>query len=122
MNLRYKTKAVRKFEKENKTSIFELINDNSLDNIVKLIQLGEECDEERAENILDTELSKEDADTMTIFMDILGELQKCGFLPKKLSLLALKMQMLKAMEQMNTQIEEGGLEAFNTPIGTEKQE
>jgi len=116
LSLRFRAKDIRDYEKKVGKSIYTLIEDNSLDNIVEFIKMGAGCDEDKAFDLLDIELEKPDIDTTTIFFDIMGQLQRYGFLPKKLKLMVVKEKFIKEMEQMNIQLEENGLSTLNQDV------
>ena len=109
LNLRFRSKDIKEFEKAHNKSIYELIDDNSIEGIINLIKMGVGCDDDKAHDILDAELEKDGVDTTTVFFDILSSLQRYGFLPKQLNLLIMKELMIKEMEKMNSQIVENGL-------------
>lgn len=109
LNLRFRSKDIKEFEKAYNKSIYELIEDNSIESIINLIKMGMGCDDDKAHDILDAELEKDGVDTTTVFFDILSSLQRYGFLPKQLNLMVMKEIMVKEMEKMNSQIMESGL-------------
>ena len=108
LNLRFRSRDIRDFEKSNNKSIYELIENNDIGTIINLIMLGACCDEDKAYDLLDLELEKDGVDTTTVFFDILNSLQKYGFLPKQLNLLTMQSVMMAEMEKMNTQLGEIG--------------
>lgn len=102
--LRFKSKAVRDFEKEN-GSIFDLM-DPSVDNLIKLIQLGNDnCSEDRAFEILDAELENEESDTISVLTDIMKGLQRYGFFPKKVNMLIIQKQLETSISKINKDME-----------------
>lgn len=105
LSLRFRSKDISAYEKKVGKSIYEIVEDNSIDRIVELISMGYGCDIDKAYDILDTELEKEGVDTTTVFLDILESLQRWGFFPKSIQMSTLKMKMMQEMQKANLQLE-----------------
>ena len=101
LDLKYKAKDIRNFERDNECSIFDIL-DIEIDHLVTFIKLGYGVDEDRAFDLLDKELEKEDMDTIGVLEQVMTALQRYGFFPRRVNLAAI----LKKIESSFTQINE----------------
>jgi len=81
MKLRFKTKAVRNWEKNHETNLYAMM-DPTLDNTINLIRLGMSVSEDDACDILDKELETEDRNRYDVFTEIVVALNVQGFFEK----------------------------------------
>lgn len=101
LDLRFRSKDIAAWERENDKSIFDLL-DTKLENLAAFICLGVGCNEEKAYDILDSELEKEGIDTLKVLENIIKELQRYGFFPQKMCVAAI----MQKMENQIAKIEE----------------
>lgn len=96
MELKYTPRTINEIEVETKKPIQELLTDFSVKTTVLLIKKGMNVDEDKAYIEMEKYLD-EGGDTIALYMDIMEQLQKSGFLPRKLNL-------KKIREDMNKEI------------------
>ena len=107
--LNFKTKAVKRFEKENGPIIMAL--DGEIEKLTKLIQAGNNyCDEDMADDILDNFLEN-GGDIDEAIFQIMGALQKKGFLKRSLPIVEIgRKRMAKEEKRMLEDLERGTVE------------
>lgn len=96
MELKYTPRTINEIEVETKKPIQEVLTDFSMNTIVLLIKKGMGVDEDKAYTEVEKYLA-DGGDTIKLYMDIMEQLQKSGFLPRQLNL-------KKIREDMNKEI------------------
>lgn len=85
-SLEYTSQTVRELEKRTHKSVKEALGDDSLDNLILLVQKGlKNCDENTALKAID-EWRASGKDTFELLVYIVETLENQGFLPKALKL------------------------------------
>jgi len=97
MELKYTPRGISKIEKEAKKPLQDLLADFSMSNILLFVKEGLGMDEEAAYKEIEKYLA-EDKDTFMLYTDIMGALQKAGFLPRKLNLKKIQESMNEALK------------------------
>lgn len=111
-SIRFKSRDVEALEKKFGCSFSELF-EPTIGNLVTLIKCGLGCDEDKAYDVLDSELEKDDNDIMSIMFTLMKRAQFCGFFPKKVNLKKLQEQMENQILQANTAMMPEIVEAEN---------
>lgn len=110
LNFKFKAKTIATIERKMKSvegrkiSIEEILGDLTIDTLAIILMNGllhdddkVGCDEEKAFEIIDNYLEKNDK--MELMMDIYEAMQKQGFLPKAIDLKAMRKEMSQAFNQ-----------------------
>lgn len=99
-SIRFKSRDVEALEKKFGCSFSELF-EPTIGNLVTLIKCGLGCDEDKAYEILDAELEKDDNDITSVMFTLMERAQFCGFFPRKVNLKNLRNQMETQILQAN---------------------
>lgn len=118
--LNFKTKMIKRFEKENGPIIMAL--DGEIEKITKIIQAGNNyCDEETADDILDNFLEN-GGDIDEAIFQIMGALQKKGFLKRSLPIVEIgRKRMQKEEKKMIEDLERGTVEEKEEIVGEQTE-
>lgn len=97
-DLDFTPKKIAKLEKETGKAFLDLLSQFSLENINKLVMVGLDVNEDTSYEVIGEYLKGKDV--TELFLLILGELQKKGFLPRSLKLRELQGNIQKEVEKV----------------------
>lgn len=97
-DLDFTPKKIAKLEKETGRAFLDLLSQFSLENINRLVMVGLDVDEDTAYEVIGEYLKSKDV--TELFILILEELQKKGFLPRSLKLGELQGNIQKEVEKV----------------------